>query len=425
MARSFVLLCIFTFTASRLLAQSGEVEELQFLIIEALTKNPDIAAQLHNMEAAEQRIPQAGALDDPRLNFKLMEIPGTQFNQATYANIELMQMVRFPTKLSTQKHIAAIQAEHAHHDHLEKVLEVIYSLKSAYAMLWNARTTLEINLENQRLVQQIINSAQTRYAVGGALQQDVLKTTIELAKLRTKEATLRQEVTSAGSMLRAILNRPTGALIGPIKLEALVPVPYTLDELLSYALTYRPMLLHDSLSVEESRLMLGLSRQEYIPDFNISLEYVTSPALNHKRWSVMAGISLPFAPWTLSKASARVQETEAARRRSESLYLASKNMIEARIRESYARVRAFEAEVISYERAILPQTYQSLQTVLVEYQTGMSQYLMLLDSFRMYQEVKMDAAMARMKYEQAVAQLEREVGVIDLAVVPGEAQNKQ
>ena len=53
-----------------------------------------------------------------------------------------------------------------------------------------------------------------------------------------------------------------------------------------------------------------------------------------------------------------------------------------------------------------------------EYQTGSASYLMLLDSNRMYQEISMDAAMARMKYEQSRARLEREVGVTDLRVVP-------
>jgi hypothetical protein len=39
---------------------------------------------------------------------------------------------------------------------------------------------------------------------------------------------------------------------------------------------------------------------------------------------------------------------------------------------------------------------------------------MLLDTYKMYQEVRMESAMARMKYEQGIAELERQVGVIDL-----------
>ena len=72
----------------------------------------------------------------------------------------------------------------------------------------------------------------------------------------------------------------------------------------------------------------------------------------------------------------------------------------------------------SYEQTILPQTSQSLQSLLAEYQTGKTSYLMLIDGFRMFQEMKMDAALARMKYEQAIAGLERQAGVVNLIVIP-------
>ena len=398
--------------------QTTEPEELQFLIIEALMNNPDIAGEVARMEKFEQRTPQASALDDPQLIFKLMEMPGFDPGRAMYANLELMQMIRFPSKLSTQRAIATVQAEHAHHDHLEKVISVIADLKSAYAMLWYARTASELTRENQQLVELILSSAQTRYAVGGTSQQDVLKTNIELAKLKTKEASLRQEEIAAESMMRAILNRSSAMPIGQISLEPVRTLRYSVDDLLAFGLAHKPMLIHDSLSVHEQDLMLSLSRQEYLPDLSLSLEYVTSPLLGHKQWSFMVGITLPFAPWTLGKASARVQEAQSERSMMASKYQASKNMLQAKIREQYEAVKAYETEILYYENTIIPQTRQSLQALMSEYQTGSASYLMLLDSYRMYQEISMDAAMARMKYEQSRARLEREVGVTDLRVVP-------
>ncbi len=420
----FLFLLLFA-TPLQVFAQKGEQEELQFLIIETLTNNPDILAAVHNMRVFEQKIPQASALDDPQLTLKWMEIPGTQFNQATYANLELMQMIRFPTKLGTARDIAAIQAEHAHHDHLEKILEVIAQLKSSYAMLWNARTILNINLENQNLLNQILKVAQIRYAVATTSQQEVLKTNIELAKLKVQGTAIRQEVAGTESMLRAILNRPANAAIGPLSLPSIEPIRLTLDDLLAYALSNRPMLLHDSLSVVGGDLQYDLARQEYIPDARISLEYVTSPALGHKRWTIMAGISIPFAPWTLSKASARVQEALAQRSRAEAIFRASKNMVAAQIRDSYAKAKAFETEVLAFQNSILPQTEQSLKSLVAEYQTGQTSYLMLLDTYRMYQETKMQAAMAMMKYQQALAMLERHVGVVNHSLVPKQSDEER
>ncbi|HAL57037.1 MAG TPA: hypothetical protein DCP63_11335 [Bacteroidetes bacterium] len=410
---SLMFLCSLTATA-----RQPEKEELQFLIIEALSRNPEIAAEVSKMKMMDERIPQAGALDDPQFTYKLMEFPGTRLGEAAYQNFELMQMIMFPTKLATRKDIARVKAEHAHHEHLEKIIEIIAQLKKSYAMLWNARTSLTITMENQRLLLQIISTAQTLYAVGRASQQDVLKSSIELEKLQTQESSIRQEIIGAESMLRAILNRPQEAAFGSIELGELVPVQHSLEDILQFAADNRPMIVHDSLSVREGDLMVRMSRQEYFPDFKVSFERVTMPTMGVKTWTVMAGITLPLSPWTFSKAFARVDEAQADRSMRASMYVAAKNMVSAQIREAYSRVKASEVQVRSYEQTILPQTSQSLQSLLAEYQTGKTSYLMLIDGFRMFQEMKMDAALARMKYEQAIAGLERQAGVVNLIVIP-------
>lgn len=414
----FLALILGAFTT--IYSQEQETEDLQFLIIEAISNNPEIAAQVSRMAVFEHKVTQRWALDDPELILRWMEMPGFRFSEAMYANIELMQMVRFPTKLFMERSIAQIQAEHAHHEHLEKVLDVVARLKSAYAMLWYARTALQLNRENQSFLRQILDAATAQYSVGKASQQDVLKTSIELAKLRAEEETLKQDVVSTESMLRAILNRDSRKPIGPISGLPLPAVSYNVEELVSFALTARPMVVHDSLSVNESALMLGLQKQEYLPDLRLGLEYVTMPLLGEKRWSVTAGITLPIAPWSLSKASARVQEASAERSMRESMFLATRRMIEAQVRQNYATFKGYESRVKAYESTILPQTDQSLRTLLTEYQTGRTSFLMLLDSFRMFQMAKMEAAMALAQYHQSLAALERSVGVTTLSAVPKE-----
>ncbi len=406
-------------------AQAQKKETIDALISETLANNPEIAATLHTMSAMQSKVPQASSLDDPELNFKLMEIPGTDFNQAMYANIELMQMIRFPSKLSTQRLIAETQAEHAHHDHMEKVLEVVSALRKTYAELRYARTALQLNQKNQQFLAQMVSAATTQYSVGRASQQDVLKSTIELAKLKAREEAANQEVIGAESMLRAILNRPPGAAIGPLDDRQPEPVKASVQDLTDYAFRYRPMLIHDSLNVYESTLNLDLMKKEYLPDFKLSLEYVRMPALMENRWSVSAGITLPFAPWTLSKASSRVQSATEERLSLSSTFDASKRMVEAQIKDAYAQVQAYRSEMDAYEKTVLPQTEQSLQSQLREYQSNQTSFLMLLDSYRMQQEAQMDAAMARMKYEQAVASLERSVGsteFLSFSIPPAEQQ---
>ena len=406
-------------------AQESGTEELHLLINETLANNPEIEAAFQKMEMTDQWIPQASSLSEPELTFKLMEIPGVQFSKAMYANVGLEQMVTYPSKLSTKKEIAYVQSEHAHHEHAEKILEVLTQLKSSYAMLWYARKVLQLNVENQELLQQVQKIAQTNYAAGRASQPEVLRVNIELERLKSEEASLQQEIASGEGMLRAILNRPNDAAIGTVELGTFTPVQLSYSELLAFAKEHRPMVIHDSLSIIESTLRISLMKQEYIPDFKLSLEYVTYPGQTRSTWTAMAGITIPFAPWTLNKASARVQEATSEEAMRRSMFKASSNMLTSLVRDAYAKVKSLEIKVQSFTLSILPQTEQSLNATLTEYRTGRTSFLMLLDTYKMYQEIKMESAMARMNYEQGIADLEHQVGVIYLYEVTFPSQENQ
>jgi cobalt-zinc-cadmium efflux system outer membrane protein len=399
------------------LSIAPKTENLQDLIAEALSKNPEIAAEIFKVEAARARVPQAGALMDPELNFRLMEIPGMEFNKASFANIELMQVVGFPTKLSAQRSLAELITEHARHDHMETVLAVIAELKSSLAMLWFARESQAISESNKEILTKIFRAAETAYTVGRASQQEVLKTTIELARNSIKEGKIQEQIIAGQSMLKALLNRSASTPIGQIEItDGPVPLP-TVDQLLAYARANKPMLRHDSLNVVEKQLTTDLMRKEYLPDFKFSLEYVRMPVMMENRWSVSAGITLPFAPWTLAKASSKVQEAEAEHLMLSSMYTASKNNLEVQIRSGYASLQSLDKQLVTLRNTILPQLRQSIQLLLTEYETGTTSYLMLLDGYRMYNEMQLDFAMARMNYQQTLASLEQSVGVSDIQFV--------
>ena len=405
---------------------SSNQENLQAMIEEALSRNPEIAAESYKMIMTERRIPQAAALDDPELTFKVMEIPGVSFNQAMYANIELMQMIPFPSKLSARRSIAELLSQHSHHEYMEKASMVISDLKIALASLWFSRESLKINKSNEAYLRQILKAAETSYVTGQVSQQEILKTNIELSKTSVNEAKIREQIIAAESKVRTLLNRSFSAPIGTFSLEAAPDSLPSIDQLVAFALENRPMLVHDSLNVVEKELTVGLMKKDYLPDFKLSLEYVRMPVLMENRWSVSAGISLPFAPWTIAKTSSRVEEAEADQMMLSSIYTASKNTVQGQIRSEYASLQALQKELQSLQNTIIPQVNQSLQLLLTDYESGKTSYLMVLDGYRMSNDTQLDFAMAQMNYQQTLAALEREVGVSDIQFVARyEKENQQ
>jgi outer membrane protein TolC len=388
----------------------GAVLNIDDLVNEALRNNTDIQASRHQVDAAYAGIPRAGALDDPELTYMREEMPGFRWNRAEMQKIELMQMIRFPSKSAARTDLAEIQFKHAHHDYEEKELEVIAKLKSAYAELWFVQHALALNRENARLLQQFASIAKTKFGVGEARLQEVLKVNVERARLENQATVLRQQEQSVKAMLCALLNRPEEDTLGIAGLPDTVSFTATLDTLLQLGVRSRPMLLHDSLAVEESRTVLSLSKQEYLPDIKVGVQYVTVPVGDFRGWSVSAGITLPFAPWTLGKAGSRVEEAAATIGRSEAALNATRNMVLSGIRDLYYKAVSARDQLHSYHTFILPQAEMSSKASVTAYRNAKENFLMLIDSYRTSVELAMEALMLRVQFEQAVADLERQVG---------------
>ncbi len=394
---------------------AGSTLNLSDLVSEALRNNPELLASMHEVDAAHERVHQAGALDDPELMYMQEGFPGLRFNEAMFSRIELSQMIRFPSKLSAETEIAEIDVEHSHHNRGEKELQVIEDLKSAYFELWYAQRAISLNRENARLLQQFVAIAKTKFGVGDAALQDVLKASVELAKLENQATVLHQQEKSAKAMLAAILNRQPGDTLGTATLTEQFTFTPTLDTLQRIALEARPMLQHDSSMVEESRAMLSLSKSEYLPDIKLAVQYMTAPIGDFRGWAVSAGITLPFAPWTLRKADSRVDEATATIAKSQETYLASRNMVLSNIAADYARIQSAQHQLNSYRAVILPQARMSLKASMTAYQTAGTDFLMLIDAYRTLVDLTMESLMVRMQFEQAVAELERQVGVQNIA----------
>ncbi len=380
----------------------------------ALQKNPELQAFEQRMNVAAARIPQASSLDNPELTLKLMEMPSSALfttSRYKYVNFELMQMFPFPGKLSKAGTLAEIDAEHALHDYQEKVLEIIAQVKAAYFDLYLVQRAIEVNKENTKLLQQFAQITKVQYVVGKGSNQDYLKANVELAKLQNELITLQQKEETSKALLNVLLNRPPQAPLGRTEYTVEEEKALNLEELQQLALQTRPMIKHDSLGVEQSRIRYALAKQQYLPDFKFAVEYVTSPLDGFRGWTAMVGMSLPFSFWTLGKQSGRIDETAADIEVKRAVLNNSKNMVLFSVKEALVKVQTTSRLVDLYRTVVLPQAEQSLQATVAAYQTKQTDFLSLIDNYRTLQSFKLEYYTAIVDYAKSLTDLERAVGV--------------
>jgi outer membrane protein TolC len=384
--------------------------DLPSLISEALEHNPTIRAADEQMKTLEAHVPQTGALDPPELTYMREDMPGFAFDQARYSRLELMQMIPFPGKLSVERRIGELQADHAHHDHLEVINEVVAQLSGAYVELWFLQQRIVLEGENARLMRQVADVSGARYAAGLVPQSDVLKAQMELAMIGNSILSLRQQELAAKEMMMSILDRPRADTLGYAVISDALPEILPLDSLEQLAMAQRPMVVHDSMMVTEAQVMQSMAQKAYLPDFRIGLEYMTQPLDNMNSWSFRVGMTLPFAPWTLGKTQSQSEEAEARLRKSAASYASTRNMVLADVRTRYLEAASERAQLRSFQSVLVPQAHQTLESVLNAYQNGRAEFMMVLDSYRTVTTVTVDYFMNRMKFEQSLVALQRAVG---------------
>lgn len=397
-----------------------QVVELQVLISEAIEKNSEIKAADYKWDALKARASQIGIFGDLELTYMRDEMPGFDLSQPTFNRWALTQQIHFPPKLSAEARVSRIQAEHEHHLHQEKVLDVIVRLEKAYYELWYFQQSLVLNAEAMRLMDQVSIISRTKYSAGLIMQQEVLKAQIELAMLSNERLNLRQLELEAKGMLMALLNRDPADTIGYVIIaETLKAIP-SIDSLQLQALRYRPMLRHDSLSIAEGEAMVSVARWSYMPDFHVGLERVTSPPMQFQGWGVSVGISIPFTPWELGRAGARTEEALAWTRHGEATYLSSKAMVSNTIRSLHQKAEALRKQIIRFQEEILPKSDQSLSAGLAAYKAGSNDIIMLLDGYRTKVSITNEYFMKRMEFETALSALNRETGNEALTLMEGQ-----
>jgi outer membrane protein TolC len=391
---------------ARAAAESAKPARLALapLIEEALQKNPELNALRRKAEAAKARIRPAGALDDPRIMLE----DATGRRDFGMNMLGLRQMVPYPGKLSLMQEMARLEYVALEYETREKSNEVVKRVKQAYYDLFEATKSIEIAERNKKLLEDFVQVASTRYAVGKGIQQDVLKAHVELSRMIQELIMLEKEKKTAQAELNTLLSKmPDSPLLDP---QDLAPSSFrvSLQELLNRAEKERPLLLSASSMVQMQTRRQELAKLGLRPDFEVGVNYYTfgMDAGN------VSGSFMMTVPWAYARRKQKelIREAESNAASSQQQLQAMKNETFFAIRDSAAGFERADRELKLLETSILPQAESSLAAARAAYQVGKVDFLTLLDSLMTWYGFDMQRYRAVADREAKLAELEALVG---------------
>jgi cobalt-zinc-cadmium efflux system outer membrane protein len=388
---------------------------LDDLIVEALQNNPQLRAARSQTAAAKTRVNQVTSWDAPQLGVEFFQTPVQSFPNPLKDQMEMdyfvQQMFPFPGKLSAMGRAAEANSNMFEQGYNALERKILRDLKSAYYELYLIQHKIQINAENQDLMRRFVEISNKQYEVGMGKQPDILRAQTELSTLINDGLNLQKEKRAIEAMINTILSRPANAPLGYVPdIEINIP-QWTFEQLRPLALEARPELKAMNFNIDMNKAELSLSKREYFPDLMIRVMYKDMAMTSKDFWSAMVGMSIPLSPWSGGKYTSKVQENELNVKRAEEDLSNMTNMTLFEVQDANVRVQTNQNLVLLYKNTVIPQAEQTLQSTIAAYQTGKTEFLMLIDAYRMVLMSKLDYYMSVMDYMASQAALEQAVGL--------------
>ncbi|MCP4582185.1 MAG: TolC family protein [candidate division Zixibacteria bacterium] len=400
---------------------AGEIDNvLDSLVQIALEKNPDIVAAETDYQAAQYNRKASGWLPDPTISITGSNLPhrSLSLDQTPMSGVSIgfSQKIPWPGKLSKIKNIAGLNAQNKKISISAWKNRVTREVKSAYFDFAYWSLTEAIIDENILMMKSLTEIAQTKYANGKGLAQDVLSIQTSLSKAEDKKIGAATKKKAALAKLNQLTNKPVYQFIDiTAKLPPIDTISKQLERLIDEAILINPRLGQSSNKVKQADEKRALAKNRYWPDIYLGAEYriredIPMDAVDGEDFiSARVGLSIPlwFFKNQSNQYSSSVKALSAARKSKESV----KQQIEYGITTVFLETDRYRQGFRLYDETVIPQAEAALESANIAYQVGKVDFLNLLTAQLRLFELQIERLGMLRDYNKSLAALDEIVGV--------------
>ena len=394
---------------------------LKALIEEALDRNPEVQAAQWHETAAREQIPTAGALPDPTLQFTgFAQSPQTRVGPQV-SGVAVNQRLPWFGKRTDRAEATTVRAEIQRQVAAARRADVVRQVKVAYYELAYLDRALAITGEERELLEHYESLARARYSQGVGLQQAVVKLQAEITRVLNRRQELTRQRVDVESRLNALRDRPAHAGIPDVKLGELPRVALDQGRVEAIGRANAPVVKAAALAVDHDEVGVRLAERRYWPDLVLGATWgrvrarddqpgrSNPPPDNGKdTLGLTLGINIPLQRGIYD---AGVREAVARRSAAQESHRLALNGVDQAVRSTGFALTTIEAQIALFENALVPQAEQALRATEEAYATGTTGVLDLLDSEEVLLDVRLGLARLETDYMQALADMERAIGV--------------
>jgi cobalt-zinc-cadmium efflux system outer membrane protein len=383
---------------------------LRAAIDEARARNPELIALQREYEVARAAQEAERYLMPPMTEVQIWGWPVTTLNPARTDMYMFMGEQQLPGrgKRAARVLVAERTADMARQQIAVRANQIVSDIRQAFIDVALTRETFGVYARQAKLLEELAETATSRYAAGEGPQHHTVTTVVELAALERQRIQAEERAQTAEVRLNALLGRPVSE---PVEHLELVAAALTAADAEQQALARHPevAMLDAALAKEEAEL--ARLRSERRPDYVVGGGYMLQPG-NAGAWTARAGITWPNAPWSRGRLNAEIdvqsKRVDATRARGDVIA----TQLRQAVRQTTVRLAAAQRHLRLIESTVLPQIQHAFELSRLAYAAGEGDFTEVLEARRMLLTTQLDAVEARGNLARARADLETVAGAL-------------
>jgi cobalt-zinc-cadmium efflux system outer membrane protein len=379
-------------------------------VAEALACNPAIEASWEQVEQARARVSEAKALPDATFEATLEQQESfLKPSTAATKDLGLGLTIPFPTKLRLAGRVATANLRAAQFALAQLSNQTAALAAQAYDGLLVAERHRQDLTDGRGFAADFLKKTEARFQAGSVAKLDVVKAKVDLAQSDSALIGSERAIATARATLNQVLGRRPGAPIEATDDLSDVPPPFQdIETLATLAASSRPEVRSVAVQREGAHDATRLAKQFWLPDlaFTLSRNYTAgAPAA----YSSTLSFNLPLFFWQnkngpIAEAQHREAELAAASRDAAA-------QVDLDLRAAHAAADTARRQALFVRDHLLPAAEEAYRIASVSYSLGGTSALEFLDAKRALLDAKSQYTDALGAASDAIANLERAVGV--------------
>jgi outer membrane protein TolC len=421
------------------LVSQAVAQPVDSLIQEASKNNPQFKSFEYQIQATGFRASSSSAWPAPTLGVEFSQIPTSSsnlLNDAVSNNYSLSQMFMLGGKLSAMSEMEKRKGRVLEQNLGSFKVQLRAKIKMDYYELWLLDRQIEVQQRTLSLLNELTQNMQSHVMVNRMRQADLYTIQAEFASEKSNLSEMYSKRANMQTVINSFLGR--NDLTQPIITDStLASSSFVLSEfqLSEKVQQANPSLIAMDRMKEMNEAEITAANRDLFPDLMLQAMIMRMPngmvltggprstemiqqsvsgmAMQKTDWmySVMASITLPFAPWSSERSSAKADELRVTNLGIDAERNAMQREMMASLRSALNKYATADFLVHQYQNEIIPLTRQSAEAQTVAYQTGQVPITTVLDSRRMELMKQDDYLMVLMDRQMALVEIEMMVGV--------------